>query len=152
MTGDVTPPTRGVSRRPHMAVQQQLKMQEAHRVLRSRIQPPSKIPCQHKALVGKSAHPRIITDYVEAGVLQHIAAIWAWNRGHRMDYANTPLPSDKEAKLLTCSACGDKENDCSRRTRRIMGLGHDSYELAKSPMAAMRYHRMAAARELRIPE
>jgi hypothetical protein len=77
VTDDVTPPTRAASGRPRITVQEHLKMEEEHRELRSKMQPPSTIPCQHKALVGKSAHPRMTTDYVEAGVLRHIAAIGA---------------------------------------------------------------------------
>jgi hypothetical protein len=40
-----------------------------------------------------------------------------------MDYDNQLLLSGKEAKLLTCSACGDQGHDCSRCTKRIMGFG-----------------------------
>jgi hypothetical protein len=85
-------------------------------VLRSKMQPRSTIPCQHQALVGKSAHPRKTTDYEETGVPRHIAAIGAWNQGHRMDYDNQhtrtsyPLAEHHRVRL---------------RPKELQGVSHD---------------------------
>jgi hypothetical protein len=70
------------------------------------MKPPSTTPYKHTLLVGKSTPPHKTLDYVELGVPQHIAQIGAWNRGNRFGYGNSPFPSDKEAKGLTCSAYG----------------------------------------------
>jgi hypothetical protein len=110
------------------------RRENEQKVPRSRMQPLSTISCQYEALVGKAAHPRKTMDYEEARVPNHIAAVGAWNRGHRIDYDNQPLPPDKEAKSLTCSACGDHGHDCSRCTKRIMSSGNDYYDLAKFPI------------------
>jgi hypothetical protein len=120
---------------------------EKQRELRSIMIPPSSIPCKYKALVGRSPNPRISNDYEDAGLPQHIAKIGAWNLGHRMDYGGSRLPNSVEAKILTCSACGEQGHDCSRCKRRIMGNGNDYWEVARLPMTSMRYHRKVAARQ-----
>jgi hypothetical protein len=133
-TGDDTPPpprgkARGEGRstkmtkdEPHLRAQ---KMDKAQKVLRSKMQPPSTIPCQYRALVGKSANPRRTMDYEEAGVPQHIASIGSWHRGHCKGYGNQPLPPNKEATSPTCSACGDHGHDFTRCTKRIIGTRKD---------------------------
>jgi hypothetical protein len=125
-----------------------LKLEKEKNVPRSRMQPPSKTPCQHKALAGKAAHPRKSIDYDEAGVPQHITEIGEWNLGLRLGYDNQPLPANKEAELLS-SACGGHIHDCSRCTQHIMGNGDDNRNLARQPLQNMKYQRRQVKYELR---
>ena len=54
-----------------------------------------------------------------------VAAVEAWNRGYRLDYKYQDLPSDSDAKDLTCAACGEHGHDRSRCTGPITGRGND---------------------------
>jgi hypothetical protein len=108
--------------------------------------PRSTFPCVHKPPKHGSGFLRTGNDYQSLGIPQHIARIGAWGRGNRYDYDGTPLPSAKEAKNLTCYACGEQGHDASRCNRSIMGSGSDYWELAQGPHREMLYERRQARR------
>jgi hypothetical protein len=56
-------------------------------------------------------HSHTFPDYRSAGVPKNVAAVGAWHRGYRLDCDGRFLPSEAEAKALTCAACGGHGHD-----------------------------------------
>jgi hypothetical protein len=107
---------------------------ERQKALRAKMLPRSTIACVHKPPGSDGAFLRKGSDCEGLDIPRAVAQIGAWLRGNRYDYNGDALPSNKEAKNLTCAACGDHGQDVSRCAKSIMCSGSDCWEVAKGPL------------------